>query len=201
MNPTTIVLDRHEETHLGLHYPVILHNIAEQATVDGVVVGIAVPNSEYIAQLVAASLCFLPCRLTAQEYRFLRRVIGMSVETLAARLAIQPDLLRDLERFDGVDILAGFDTYIRLAVGALLQKTLPQLPPLHKIFMQGTPDCSNSQAVRPYPIIEIHLLQHVMVSSPTTVMLQDYEIHQVTCCYNDVVPTVIHRRPTERTDC
>jgi hypothetical protein len=59
------VLERYEEHLMGLPYPVVLFDAAEEITDpdNGAVLGIAVPDSEELAAAVALALCFMPARL------------------------------------------------------------------------------------------------------------------------------------------
>jgi|GEM_PF-1384923 len=91
----THTLDRYEERLLGLPYPVVLLNAAEEITDPdtGEVLGVAVPHAEELAAAVALALCFQPFRLTGAEVRFIRRVLGMTGQELATAVEMDPATL------------------------------------------------------------------------------------------------------------
>ncbi len=76
----TQTLDRYEEKLMGLPYPVVLLDAAEEVThpKTGKVLRITIPEAEEMAAAVALALCFIPTRLTGAEVRFIRRVLDMT---------------------------------------------------------------------------------------------------------------------------
>lgn len=83
-------LPRHEEDGLGLPYPVILLDGAEEEIDDrtGEQVGISIPNMEGLIAAVAIARSLHPLRLDGSEVRFIRRAIGMSAADFAAALTL-----------------------------------------------------------------------------------------------------------------
>ena len=85
------VLPRYEESGLGLPYPVVLINAAEEhADAAGNVLGVSVPDLEGLVAAVAVARAFLPVELTGSEVRFMRKVIGMSAKDFAEALKLDP---------------------------------------------------------------------------------------------------------------
>ena len=123
---TTQVLERHEENRMGLPYPIVLLNAAEKVThpQTGEVIGVAIPNSEELAAAVALALCFIPVRLTGTEIRFIRRVLGMTGQDLAAAVEMDPATLSRWEH-DKQEIGAWADKAIRMAAVLRLQDRAP----------------------------------------------------------------------------
>jgi transcriptional regulator with XRE-family HTH domain len=84
------------------------------------VLGVAVPNAEELAGAVALALCYMPVRLTGAEVRFIRRVLGMTGQELAAALEMDPATLWRWEH--GKQDLGGWaDKCIRMAAILLLR--------------------------------------------------------------------------------
>src|SRR6185312_11976411 len=107
---------------MGLPYPIVLLDAAEEVTHPrtGKVLGIAVPNAEEMAAAVALALCFMPVRLTGAEVRFIRRVLGMTGQELAAAVEMTPETLSRWEH--GKRAVGGWaDKAIRMAAVLQLQ--------------------------------------------------------------------------------
>lgn len=120
------VLERYEEHLMGLPYPVVLFDAAEEITDpdNGAVLGIAVPDFEELAAAVALALCFMPARLTGAEVRFIRRVLGMTGQDLAAAVEMDPSTLSRWE--NGKQTVGGrADKAIRMAAVLQLQDRAP----------------------------------------------------------------------------
>jgi transcriptional regulator with XRE-family HTH domain len=120
------ILERYEEHLMGLPYPVVLLDAAEEITDpdDGSVIGVAVPDAEELAAAVALSLCFMPARLTGAEVRFIRRVLGMTGQDLAAAVEMDPATLSRWE--NGKQSVGGWaDKAIRMAAVLQLQDRAP----------------------------------------------------------------------------
>ena len=85
------IIERYEETGLGLPYPVTLMNAAEELLDDetGERLGIRVPNLEALAAAVALVRCLHPLQLAGQEVRFIRRTLGLTQRELAEQLEIE----------------------------------------------------------------------------------------------------------------
>lgn len=83
-------IDRYEETGLGLPYPVILLNGAEEEVDEetGDVVGISVPDLEQLVASVALVRAMCPVQLSGAEVRFIRQAIGMSAKDFAEALTL-----------------------------------------------------------------------------------------------------------------
>ena len=83
------VISRHEERGLGLPYPVVLLNAAEEVMNDqGERVGVRIPDLEGLAAAVAVVRCLHPLQLSGQEVRFIRRVLGFTQKELADSLEV-----------------------------------------------------------------------------------------------------------------
>ena len=119
------VLERYEDDLMGLPYPVILLNVAEQVTnPDGSVIGVGVPNAERIAATVAMALCFLPQRLIGAEVQFIRRVLGKSSQELAAIVDLDPSTLSRWEN-DKQEVATRTEKALRMAAVLLLIDRAP----------------------------------------------------------------------------
>jgi transcriptional regulator with XRE-family HTH domain len=87
-------IERHEESGLGLPYPVTLINAAEEEIDEnGEQIGIRIPNLEGLAAVVVLARCLWPYDLAGAEVRFIRRVLGYTQQELAARLVMRPETL------------------------------------------------------------------------------------------------------------
>jgi transcriptional regulator with XRE-family HTH domain len=83
-------MTRYEEDGLGLPYPVVLVDAAEEEVDEatGERVGISIPDLEGLVTTVAIARSFYPLQLEGAEVRFLRRVLGKSAKELAADLSV-----------------------------------------------------------------------------------------------------------------
>lgn len=111
---------------MGLPYPVVLHDAAEEVThpKTGQVLGVAIPDSEEMAAAVALSLCFMPIRLLGAEVRFIRRVLGMTGQELAAAVEMDSATLSRWE--NGKQDVGGWaDKAVRMAAVLKLQDRAP----------------------------------------------------------------------------
>jgi transcriptional regulator with XRE-family HTH domain len=120
------VIERCEERLLGLPYPVTLLDSAEEiADPDtGEALGVAVPKSEELAAAVALALCFQPFQLTGPEVRFVRRVLNMTGQELAAAIEMDPATLSRWEH--GKQSVGEWaDKALRMAAVLLLQDNAP----------------------------------------------------------------------------
>jgi DNA-binding transcriptional regulator YiaG len=150
----THVLDRYEERLMGLPYPVVLINAAEEVThpKTGAVIGVAVPDAEELAAAVALALCFMPTRLSGTEVRFIRRVMGMTGQELAAAVEMDPATLSRWEH--GKQDVGGWaDKAIRMAAVLRLQDRAPasSLRPEDIVSLRFAPRPAGS-----HPTIEVH---------------------------------------------
>jgi transcriptional regulator with XRE-family HTH domain len=123
---TMRVLERYEETLTGLPYPIVLLDAAEEIVDpdDGKVLGVAVPDAEELAAAVALALCFMPARLTGQEVRFMRRVLGMTGQELAAAVEMDAATLSRWEH-GKQEVGAWADKAVRMAAVLQLQDRAP----------------------------------------------------------------------------
>jgi transcriptional regulator with XRE-family HTH domain len=122
----THVLERYEEKLMGLPYPVILLDAAEEIThpKSGEVLGVAIPDAEELAASVALALCFMPARLTGAEVRFVRRVMGMTGQELASAVEMDPATLSRWET-GKQDVGVWADKAVRMAAVLRLQDHAP----------------------------------------------------------------------------
>jgi transcriptional regulator with XRE-family HTH domain len=153
----TQTLDRYEERLMGLPYPIVLLNAAEEVThpKTGKVIGIAVPNSEELAAAVALALCFMPVRLIGDEVRFIRRVLGMTGQDLASSVEMDPATLSRWEH--GKQEIGGWaDKAVRMAAVLQLQDRAPgsSLRPEDVVTLRLSPRLAGS-----YPTIEVRRMR------------------------------------------
>ena len=151
----TRMLDRYEERLTGLPYPVTLIAAATEVTHPrtGAVLGVAVPESEELAAAVALALCFMPVRLLGVEVRFIRRVLGMTGQDLAAAVEMDPATLSRWER-GKQDVGAWADKAVRMAAVLRLQDRAPgsSLRPADVVALRLAP-----RAASVFPAIEVRL--------------------------------------------
>jgi DNA-binding transcriptional regulator YiaG len=149
------VLPRYEEKGLGLPYPVVLINAAEEHTdAAGNVLGVSVPNLEGLAAAVAVARAFLPVELTGSEVRFMRKVIGMSAKDFAEALKLDPASLSRWE--NNKQTLGGWaESQVRLATVAILAQRMPSLKPdMEKLFRMVPRKREEGEA---WPLFEMRL--------------------------------------------
>jgi transcriptional regulator with XRE-family HTH domain len=149
------VLPRYEEKGLGLPYPVVLINAAEEhSDAVGNVLGVSVPNLEGLAAAVAVARAFLPVELTGSEVRFLRKVIGMSAKDFAEALKLDPASLSRWE--NNKQTLGGWaESQVRLATVAILTQRMPSLKPdMEKLFRMVPRKREEGEA---WPLFELRL--------------------------------------------
>ena len=146
----THVLDRYEEKLVGLPYPVTLVNAAKEVTHPRTdeILGIAVPNSEELAAAVALALCFMPARLIGAEVRFIRRVLGMTGQELAAAIEMDPATFSRWEN-GKQDVGAWADKAVRMAAVLQLQDRAPgsSLRPENIVSLRFAPRLPGSHPV------------------------------------------------------
>ena len=161
------VLPRYEEKGLGLPYPVVLINAAEEHTdAAGNVLGVSVPNLEGLAAAVAVARAFLPVELTGSEVRFMRKVIGMSAKDFAEALKLDPASLSRWE--NNKQTLGGWaESQVRLATVAMLAQRMPSLKPdMEKLFRMVPRKREKGEA---WPLFEMRLEpQHVADTARAT---------------------------------
>ena len=149
------VLPRYEERGLGLPYPVVLINAAEEYTdAAGNVLGVSVPYLEGLAAAVAVARAFLPVELTGSEVRFMRKVIGMSAKDFAEALKLDPASLSRWE--NNKQTLGGWaESQVRLATVAILAQRMPSLKPdMEKLFRMVPRKREEGEA---WPLFEMRL--------------------------------------------
>ena len=83
---------RFEENGLGLPYPVVLINAAEEELDEktGERVGISVPDLEGLVAALAVARALHPIQLHGSEVRFIRKALGMSARDMASALTLDP---------------------------------------------------------------------------------------------------------------
>jgi DNA-binding transcriptional regulator YiaG len=150
----THVLDRYEEKLMGLPYPIVLIDAAEEIThpKSGEVLGVAIPQAEELAAAVALALCFMPVRLSGAEVRFIRRVMGMTGQDLASAVEMDPATLSRWET-GKKDIGAWADKAVRMAAVLRLQDHAPgsSLRPEDVVTLHLAPRPADA-----HPDIEVH---------------------------------------------
>lgn len=149
----TRILERYEDNLMGLPYPVTLLDAAEEVTDprNGKVLGVAVPDAEELAAAVALALCFMPTRLLGTEVRFIRRVLDMTGQELAAAVEMDPATLSRWEH--GKQDVGGWaDKAVRMAAVLRLQDRAPgsSLRPEDVVMLRLLPRPAES-----YPTVEV----------------------------------------------
>ena len=168
------VLHRYEEKLMGLPYPVILLDAAEEITHPKTdkVLGVAVPDAEELAAAVAFALCFMPTRLSGAEVRFIRRVMGMTGQELAAAVGMGPATLSRGEH--GKQTVGGWaDKAVRMAAVLRLRDRAPgsRLRPEDIVSLQFAPRDADS-----HPTIEVRRVQSAGFDAEPEVKSWDAEI-------------------------
>ncbi|MBM3592920.1 MAG: hypothetical protein FJX32_09655 [Alphaproteobacteria bacterium] len=161
------VLPRYEERGLGLPYPVVLINAAEEhMDAAGNVLGVAVPHLEGLAAAVAVARAFLPLELTGSEVRFMRKVIGMSAKDFAEALKLDPASLSRWE--NNKQTLGGWaESQVRLATVAILAQRTPSLKPdMEKLFRMVPRKREEGEA---WPVFEMRLESPCLTETARTV--------------------------------
>ncbi len=122
----TQTLDRYEEKLMGLPYPVVLLDAAEEVThpKTGKVLRITIPEAEEMAAAVALALCFIPTRLTGAEVRFIRRVLDMTGKDFASAVEMDRATLSRWEH-GKQEVGAWADKAVRMAAVLQLQDRAP----------------------------------------------------------------------------
>lgn len=154
-------IDRYEERNLGLPYPVVLFNAVEEELDEaGNVVGIHIPGLETLVTTVAVIRCLVPFRLTGQEVKFIRRVIGKPAKQFAEDLEMDAATFSRWEN-DKQTVGAWADKQLRHAAIILLRDKVPHLsldpkqvvdlrfvagamadqPPLEMVLVKQEEDC------------------------------------------------------------
>ncbi len=160
------VLPRYEEKGLGLPYPVVLINAAEEhSDAAGNVLGVSVPDLEGLAAAVAVARAFLPVEMTGAEVRFMRKVIGMSAKDFAEALKLDPASLSRWE--NNKQTLGGWaESQVRLASVAILAQRMPSLKPdMEKLFRMVPRKREEGEA---WPLFEMRLEPTHAADAPRT---------------------------------
>jgi DNA-binding transcriptional regulator YiaG len=115
-------IERYEDHSLGLPYPVILINSAEEEinAVTGERVGISIPHMEDMIATVAVARILFPVRLKGSEVKFIRRVLGKSSKEFAASLEIATETYSRWEN-DKQGVGEWADKQVRLSALVLLR--------------------------------------------------------------------------------
>ena len=118
-------IPRHEEDGIGLPYPVVLIDSAEEELdASGAVVGLSVPDLEGLAVSVAVARALHPWQLAGSEVRFLRHVLDLSGRQMAQALGMDHATLSRWE--NGRQELGGWaDKQVRYVVLLMLHDRAP----------------------------------------------------------------------------
>ena len=119
-------IERYEEDGLGLPYPVVLLNSAEEEVDDetGEVLGVSVPDAGTLAVAVALTRALIPLQLAGREVRFLRSVLGMKSSEAADSAYIARETFSRWEN-DKQEVGEWADKELRLMIVVALGKRLP----------------------------------------------------------------------------
>lgn len=149
------VLERYEETGLGLPYPVVLIDAAVEHTDEaGNVLGVSILNLEGLAAAVAVARAFHPVELDGREVRFMRKVLGMSATDFAENLKMDP---ATLSRWENNKQTVGqwADSQARLGTVAILAQRMSDLKPnMEALFSLVTRKRDEGEA---WPTFELRL--------------------------------------------
>ncbi|MDT8330216.1 helix-turn-helix domain-containing protein [Roseomonas gilardii] len=152
-------IHRYEEDGLGLPYPVVLYNAAQEEVDDetGKVIGISIPNMEGLVAAVAILRAMIPVQLDGAEVRFIRQVIGKSSKQFAEELNLDP---ATLSRWENNKQTVGewADGQVRHAAVLLLSERAPSMKVDIKDVWAMHP--RKRQAGELWPEIEV-VLEHV----------------------------------------
>ena len=121
-------IPRHEEDGLGLPYPVVLIDGAEEEIDDatGEPVGISIPDMEELVAAVALARVLHPLQLDGREVRFIRHAIGIQAKDFARALDMAPETFSRWE--NGKQELGGWaDMGARMAAVIHLRDRAPGL--------------------------------------------------------------------------
>ena len=140
----SLTIERYEESGLGLPYPVVLVNVAqEDRDSAGKRVGVSIPNMEELVAVVAISRALHPYKLHGSEVRFIRQALGMTAKEFAAALAMDAATLSRWE--NGKQDVGGWaDKQVRFAAIVGLLERAPGLTcdqkDLFNLRIQHRPD-------------------------------------------------------------
>lgn len=156
--PTFRTLERYEDSSLGLPYPVVLVNGAEEEIDDntGERIGVSIPHLEDLVATIAVARVLNPSQLDGAEVRFIRRVIGRTAKEFANNLGIAPETYSRWEN-GRQTVGAWADKQVRLAVILLLLDKVGRahVDPAQVVNMQIHPRSPND-----VPQMEIRLVHH-----------------------------------------
>ena len=158
-------IHRYEEDGLGLPYPVVLIDAAEEE-IDDVTrdrIGISVPDLEGLAVAVAVARVLLPVHLTGKEVRFLRNVLDMTGRQMAEAIDIDPCNLSKWEN-DKAPLGGWADKQVRLITIVALSDRVPHLS-LDKKSVISMNIVNREPGT--WPEITMHRLHHVCAKEDT----------------------------------
>jgi DNA-binding transcriptional regulator YiaG len=123
-------LERYEETGIGLPYPVILINGAEELIDDrtGETKGISIRAMERMVAAVALSRALNPLSLDGSEIKFMRHVIGKTAKEFAENLCFSAETLSRWEN-NALQMGGSAEKEVRMAVVLALQDRVPGFSP------------------------------------------------------------------------
>ena len=121
-------IPRYEEADLGLPYPIILIDSAEEEIdpTTGDRIGVSVPDMEELVATVAVARALIPLRLDGQEVRFMRQAIGMTASAFAEALDLDKATFSRWE--NNKQTVGGWaDKQVRFFVLTTLRDKVPEL--------------------------------------------------------------------------
>ncbi|AQS86898.1 hypothetical protein AA101099_0758 [Neoasaia chiangmaiensis NBRC 101099] len=143
-------IKEHHEDGLGLPYPVVLIEAAEEEIdpATGDVVGIHVPDIEGLAAAVALARVLTPTGLLPQEVKFLRDVLDLGSAEFAADLSMDPATYSRWE--NGKQQVGQWaDKQVRLIVVAALRDRFPHFSVDPKEIVGMRPLCADPRQLAP----------------------------------------------------
>jgi DNA-binding transcriptional regulator YiaG len=122
------LIHRYEETGLGLPYPIVLIEAAEEELdeASGARVGLSVPDAEGLVAAVAVARSLHPRWLDGSEVRFIRRVIGMTARDFSVAFDLDPVSFSRWEN-GKQQVGAWADRHLRMTAIIMLRDRIPAL--------------------------------------------------------------------------
>lgn len=154
-------IERYEESALGLPYPVVLINAAqEEVDEKGTPIGIHIPDMEGLVACVAIARALHPQALDGRDVRFIRRALGMAAKDFASSLEMDA---ATLSRWENNKYLVGAwaDKQVRMAAVIKLRDRVPSL----SLDTKAVVDLHAFPAPQgQWPELELHRIQRVTAS-------------------------------------
>jgi DNA-binding transcriptional regulator YiaG len=121
-------IHRYEETGLGLPYPIVLIDAAEEERDEASeeCIGLSVPDTEGLVAAVAIARSLHPRWMDGSEVRFIRRVIGMTARDFSVAFDLDPASFSRWENGKH-QVGAWADRHLRMTAIIMLRDRIPAL--------------------------------------------------------------------------